>query len=79
MNVSPFLYKTFNLVSDPSTDSIISWSADGTSFVVHRPDLSAHKTGPFSPEGQRWLFQRSAVTRDLQSGGGTALSCRVEI
>lgn len=41
MNVSPFLYKTFNLVSDPATDSIISWSADGTSFVVHRPDLSA--------------------------------------
>ena len=32
--VSPFLSKTFDLVDDPSLDSIISWGAAGASFVV---------------------------------------------
>ena len=39
MNVSPFLYKTYQIVIDPSTDHIISWNSDGTTFIVHRPDL----------------------------------------
>ncbi|EPS68470.1 heat shock factor, partial [Genlisea aurea] len=31
---APFLKKTFEMVDDPSTDSIISWSPTRTSFVV---------------------------------------------
>ncbi|XP_078437201.1 heat stress transcription factor A-2b-like [Wolffia australiana] len=33
----PFLTKTFDMVEDPATDSIVSWSASGTSFVVWDP------------------------------------------
>ncbi|KAJ7534486.1 hypothetical protein O6H91_13G096800 [Diphasiastrum complanatum] len=35
--VAPFLTKTYNLVDDPSTDDIVSWSEDGITFVVWRP------------------------------------------
>ncbi|CAH9134944.1 unnamed protein product [Cuscuta epithymum] len=34
---SPFLLKTYMLVEDPATDDVISWNADGTSFVVWQP------------------------------------------
>jgi len=30
----PFLTKTFEMVEDPATDSIVSWSAARNSFVV---------------------------------------------
>lgn len=33
----PFLTKTYDLVEDPSTDPIISWAADGQSFIVWKP------------------------------------------
>ncbi|KAL3535592.1 hypothetical protein ACH5RR_004053 [Cinchona calisaya] len=33
----PFLKKTFEMVDDPQTDSIISWSSTSTSFVVWDP------------------------------------------
>lgn len=33
----PFLLKTYMLIEDPATDSIISWNADGTGFVVWQP------------------------------------------
>ncbi|KAL8533461.1 hypothetical protein ACS0TY_009739 [Phlomoides rotata] len=32
--IPPFLSKTFDLVDDPSLDSIISWSGKGDRFVV---------------------------------------------
>ncbi|KAJ1419499.1 Winged helix-like DNA-binding domain superfamily [Sesbania bispinosa] len=35
--VPPFLSKTFDLVDDPSLDSIISWGSNGVSFVVWDP------------------------------------------
>jgi heat shock transcription factor, other eukaryote len=35
--VTPFLVKTYQLVDDNSTDEVISWNSDGTSFVVWRP------------------------------------------
>uniref|UniRef100_A0A7S0R2N9 HSF-type DNA-binding domain-containing protein n=1 Tax=Chlamydomonas leiostraca TaxID=1034604 RepID=A0A7S0R2N9_9CHLO len=34
---APFLKKSYELVDDPATDSIISWSSTGNSFVVWRP------------------------------------------
>ncbi|XP_028758431.1 heat stress transcription factor A-7a-like [Neltuma alba] len=33
----PFLTKTFEMVDDPSTDHMVSWSRGGTSFVVWDP------------------------------------------
>ncbi|GMP25264.1 hypothetical protein CsSME_00002214 [Camellia sinensis var. sinensis] len=30
----PFLSKTYDMVNDPSTDSIVSWSNNNNSFVV---------------------------------------------
>ncbi|GAB2272226.1 Heat stress transcription factor A-3 [Dionaea muscipula] len=35
--VPPFLSKTYELVDNPSLDSIISWGAAGESFVVSDP------------------------------------------
>ncbi|KAM3216080.1 hypothetical protein P3L10_025520 [Capsicum annuum] len=32
-----FLTKTYQLVDDPSTDHIVSWGEDDTTFVVWRP------------------------------------------
>ncbi|XP_073289799.1 heat stress transcription factor A-7a-like [Primulina huaijiensis] len=37
----PFLKKTFEMVDDPQTDSIISWSGAGNSFVVWDPHTFA--------------------------------------
>jgi heat shock transcription factor len=34
---APFLTKTYFLVNDPSTDDIVSWGEDNTTFVVWRP------------------------------------------
>ncbi|RDY12157.1 Heat stress transcription factor B-3, partial [Mucuna pruriens] len=33
----PFLLKTYMLVEDPATDDVVSWNADGTTFVVLQP------------------------------------------
>ena len=32
--VPPFLSKTYDMVDDPSTDSVVSWSSSNNSFVV---------------------------------------------
>ncbi|KAG8499026.1 hypothetical protein CXB51_005406 [Gossypium anomalum] len=34
---APFLTKTYQLVDDPTTDKIVSWGEDDTTFVVWRP------------------------------------------
>jgi len=34
---APFLTKTYQLVDDPLTDHIVSWSDDETTVVVWRP------------------------------------------
>jgi len=33
----PFLTKTFDMVSDPETNDVVSWSGDGKRFVVWKP------------------------------------------
>eukprot|EP00798_Chlamydomonas_sp_ICE-L_P017467 gene17467-23771_t len=35
--IPPFLIKTYDLVDDHSTTDIVSWAAQGTSFIVHKP------------------------------------------
>ncbi|OAY57313.1 heat stress transcription factor A-4a [Manihot esculenta] len=34
---APFLIKTYEMVDDPSTNSVVSWSSSGCSFVVWNP------------------------------------------
>lgn len=34
---APFLTKTYQLVDDPTTDHVVSWGEDDTTFVVWRP------------------------------------------
>ncbi|XP_022723624.1 heat stress transcription factor A-4a-like isoform X2 [Durio zibethinus] len=36
-SLPPFLAKTYEMVDDPSTDSIVSWSASNKSFIVSNP------------------------------------------
>jgi heat shock transcription factor len=45
-NISPFLWKTYNLVSDASTDHILSWTNSGRAFTVWRPDLMERELLP---------------------------------
>lgn len=33
----PFLSKTYEMVDDPSTDSVVSWSSTNNSFIVRKP------------------------------------------
>ncbi|EEC76327.1 hypothetical protein OsI_13888 [Oryza sativa Indica Group] len=35
----PFLTKTYDMVDDPTTDAVVSWSATNNSFVVWDPHL----------------------------------------
>jgi heat shock transcription factor len=37
----PFLTKTYDLVEDPATDGVVSWSRAGNSFVVWDPHVFA--------------------------------------
>lgn len=40
-SVPPFLAKTYMMISDPTTDAIVSWSATNRSFVVwDQPEFS---------------------------------------
>ncbi|KAM2281632.1 hypothetical protein ACFX1S_042203 [Malus domestica] len=43
---TPFLTKTYQLVDDPSIDDVISWSDDGSSFVVWNPTVFARDLLP---------------------------------
>ena len=36
-SLPPFLVKTYEMVDDPSTDSIVSWSGTNRSFIVWNP------------------------------------------
>jgi len=36
-STAPFLLKTYMLVEDPTTNDVVSWNDDGTTFVVLQP------------------------------------------
>ena len=36
-SLPPFLTKTYEMVDDPSSNSIVSWSTNNTSFIVWNP------------------------------------------
>lgn len=36
-SLPPFLSKTYEMVDDPSTDSVVSWSQSNKSFIVWNP------------------------------------------
>ncbi|CAH2034911.1 unnamed protein product [Thlaspi arvense] len=42
----PFLSKTYDMVDDPATDSIVSWSTSNNSFIVWDPPLFARDLLP---------------------------------
>lgn len=44
--VAPFLAKTFEMVSDPATDAVVSWGAARNSFVVWDPHAFAARLLP---------------------------------
>ncbi|KQK17946.1 putative heat stress transcription factor A-6a [Brachypodium distachyon] len=44
--VAPFLAKTFDMVEDPATDSVVSWGAARNSFVVWDPHAFAARLLP---------------------------------
>ncbi|KAK9135979.1 hypothetical protein Syun_015309 [Stephania yunnanensis] len=43
---APFLTKTYQLVNDPTTDHIVSWGDDNTTFIVWRPSEFARDLLP---------------------------------
>lgn len=36
-SLPPFLVKTYEMVDDPSTDAVVSWSQNNKSFIVLNP------------------------------------------
>ena len=42
----PFLVKTYDMVDDPSTDTVVSWSATNNSFIVRDPPQFARDLLP---------------------------------
>jgi hypothetical protein len=45
-NVPAFLNKLYNMVNDPSTDDLIHWSEDGSTFIVQRHEEFAKEVLP---------------------------------
>ncbi|KAI8920069.1 hypothetical protein DFJ77DRAFT_427306, partial [Powellomyces hirtus] len=45
-NVPAFLNKLYNMVTDPSTDGLIQWGPDGTTFIVQRHEDFARDVLP---------------------------------
>ena len=59
----PFLTKTFDMVDDPSSDSIVGWSSGNNSFVVwDPPQFSQHLLPRYFKHGNFSSFVRQLNT-----------------
>ncbi|CAN1354294.1 Heat stress transcription factor A-1 [Linum perenne] len=61
--VPPFLCKTYEMVEDPSTDSVVSWSSGNNSFVVWNvPEFQKHLLPKFFKHSNFSSFVRQLNT-----------------
>nr|XP_027082164.1 heat stress transcription factor A-7a-like [Coffea arabica] len=67
----PFLLKVYDIVKNPETDSIISWSSSGTSFVVWDPHRFAAE-GFIKINWDRLEFQNAWFQKGKKSGNDEA-------
>ncbi|CAI9755183.1 unnamed protein product [Fraxinus pennsylvanica] len=63
-SLPPFLTKTYEMVDDPSTDSVVSWSqSNNKSFVVLNPLEFARDLLPRKIDPEQWEFSNEDFVR----------------
>nr|GMC70368.1 heat stress transcription factor A-4B-like [Ipomoea batatas] len=60
---APFLAKTYELVDDRATNSVVSWSRGGRSFVVWNPPEFARDLLPKKVDAEQWEFANDEFIR----------------
>nr|GMD30124.1 heat stress transcription factor A-4B-like [Ipomoea batatas]GME18231.1 heat stress transcription factor A-4B-like [Ipomoea batatas] len=60
---APFLAKTYELVDDCATNSVVSWSRGGRSFVVWNPPEFARDLLPKKVDAEQWEFANDEFIR----------------
>jgi len=69
---SPFVKKTYDFVSDPTLDDVVSWSEAGDSFVIWKPhELQVNVLPRFFKHNNLCSFIRQLNTYDFRKVAGT--------